>query len=464
MKRIYLYIIVICISLGYSNEVLTLESFVEKALYSDRILQESKASSEKSAIEAKHLAKQAYLPRFDLGVAMGPAPAVEKRTVKTKDSEGEEITSVKYDYDFSQLGAYYGVTLDVAQPLNLMRLRRAQQAKDAQARSDKLGYISETVTKSVEYQEYFYGLQYALSVKKIAVEVQKEVKKALDQMKESVEAEDTDQMDLLSFQSSLFDIEEGLYEAEEGVELATSGVRFSLNLDDSLALNLADSSLKPRNEKIIDLDRALKVLSDKNPDLKRLTQGILARKYAYDLALDEYGPEFFIFGSAKFVKAWASNRDDAAENSDAFNSDPLNTLEGAIGLGARFNLNWWANDEKVAKARLEYKLLRLKSSYAKDGLNLYMTKAYNSVIKHKKRLESIERSMSASDAWLKGMAIRYDFDEDEAPNLLKAYKAHMKNKVKWFKVVFNYNLSVAKLIEKLGLSLKEYQQISGSLK
>ena len=112
------------------------------------------------------------------------------------------------------------------------------------------------------------------------------------------------------------------------------------------------------------------------------------------------------------------------------------------------------------KARLEYKLLRLKSSYAKDGLTLYMKKAYNNVMRQKKRLESIGRAMKASDAWLKGMAIRYDFDEDEAPNLLSAYKSHMKNKVKWYTVVFNYNLSVAKLIEKLGLDIKEYQKIS----
>lgn len=459
MKSMYLYIIMICTSVVYSKEAFTLESFVEKALYSDRLLQEKKASYEKSRIEAKYLARQAYLPKFELGMAMGPAPSIRKETqIEVAPNGRDTITSIKDNYDFTNLGAYYGVNLDIAQPLNLMRLKRAQRAKDAAAAADQHEYRAVELAKSVELQEYYYSLQYALTMKDLSIEVQKEVQKALESMEESVEEGDTDQMDLLSFKSSLFDIDEGMYEAEEGVLLATSGVRFSLNLNDSVELVLSDSVLKPRTEKIINLDKAIELLESKSPELRQLTQGILARKYAYDLALDEYGPEFFVFGSARFVKAWASNRDDA--ETDAFSADPLNTLEGAIGIGAKFNLNWWENDENVAKARLEYKLLRLKSSYAKDGLALYMKKAYNNVMRQKKRLKSIGKAMKASDAWLKGMAIRYDFDEDEAPNLLSAYKSHMKNKVKWYTVVFNYNLSVAKLIEKLGLDLEEYQKIS----
>ena len=91
----------ICTSVVYSKQAFTLESFVEKALYSDRLLQEKKASYEKSRIEAKYLARQAYLPKFELGMAMGPAPSIHKETRLEIAPNGDSITSIKDNYDFT---------------------------------------------------------------------------------------------------------------------------------------------------------------------------------------------------------------------------------------------------------------------------------------------------------------------------------------------------------------------------
>ena len=163
-----------------------------------------------------------------------------------------------------------------------------------------------------------------------------------------------------------------------------------------------------------------------------------------DLYASQLGPEFFLFASGQFSNAWAS------EGNELFDRDQTNNLNGALGVGMRYQLNVWKPWTSLRKKRLEYQQLRRKENYATRGLLLQLDQQWAVVQRDRGRVESSARSQRAAEAWLKGAAMKYDIDPSEGKGLIKAFQAEIKTRTDWSKAVLDYNISVAKLYRQVG--------------
>jgi outer membrane protein TolC len=215
-----------------------------------------------------------------------------------------------------------------------------------------------------------------------------------------------------------------------------------------------DSALTMRPEVLPSLD-SLKMLALLNhPDLKRLANGLAARRELVRVAKGELGPDIFLFGSFKYTKAWSPLRSSGGE--DPFARDPLNELTGVGGLGMRLNLNFWSRYQKVRKERIELTQLERTETYAARGLLLKLQDEYIQMLNCKANVADAQKSLRAAEAWLKGAAMKYDLDPSNAKDLISPYKTALGARRDYYEAVLNYDLAVAKVIKSIGWTLGDF--------
>lgn len=433
------------------------QSFVQRGMNTDPTLREQEYRKARKNLQIQSTRRAAILPRFRMRALFGPAPDISQEVTKEViDSDTTE--RIQNKWDFSTIGPYFGSQIEFNQPLNLSRLSSALTAARADLEQLSWDIAGKRVKTSLELQKIYYGMIYAQSMNSLASRALKELNKAMDAIEEKLDEEDetVSQFDLLELKANKFALESALYETEEGMTRAKLGIQFSLGLDNP-EIQLEDTIIKVRPEKLPTLDTLKYSLVTYHPDLHRLKHGLKAKRALVNLAAGEMGPGFFIFGQLNYAKSWAGDRTDFEDN--VFSQDPLNRVDGALGVGIQYDLNFWSKNDKLKRARIEYNELRKLDYYAEEGLLLRLEEQYAKVIRFKKSIRSAKTSLRASDAWLKGAAMKFDLDPSQAGVLMKAFQKNMMNRKDLYKAIYDYNIALGALIEKTGWTLEQYHSI-----
>lgn len=423
------------------------------------ILKEKHLEIDKSEQQLEDLKRSAILPKFNVETGMGPAPGL--RTVLDSTSSflpdsTPPIFQKQKEYDFHEWGPFFGIEATVAQPLNLTRYFAGKRAAEAGVRVSEAEFQKERIDVSEEIQERYFERVYAGQLLSILQNAGKDLDKAQKTMEEKLDEGDgsVKQTDLLELKSGRYAFEKGRNEASTGATRAEQALRFLLQVPESEVLSLRDTSLTMRTEVFPSLD-SLKMLTLLNhPDLKRLANGLAARRELVRVAKGELGPDIFLFGNFKYTKAWSPARTSGGE--DPFARDPLNELTAVGGLGMRLNLNFWSRYENVRKARIELTLLERTETYAARGLLLKMQDEYLQMMNCKANVAEAQKSLRAAEAWLKGAAMKYDLDPSNAKDMISPYKTALGARKDYYEAILNYNLAVAKVIKSIGWTLGDF--------
>lgn len=437
---------------------LNCHDFIQAATLADRILREENQGIDAKRHKVDAVKADAILPKFEVTMAYGPAPGLKEGV----NADGDSVEM----WDFTKIGPYFGTELTVAQPLNFGRLRTGLRAARADLNQKTWDVQSKRIRRIAEYQEYYFGLLLAREMVRLTEDASKQMQKAqdriqekLDEQEEAEEEEEADsasaskskvsQDDLLELKAGRFQIDEAVSDAKLGFEKAQLAIRFVLDLNDTVRFQPTDSVLVQREETIPSLDTLKAWMHSLSPELRRLQAGLSALQGKTQLEESKLGPEFFIFGSFKYAKSWAGER--RTLNQDAFVDDPVNTLTGTLGLGLRYKLNYWSTLEKVRVSRAEQRQLQYKDSYAKEGLDAQVDLSYQEFLSARTKLESARKSVRATEALLKGVAMRFDVDPSEGTKLVAAYKRDLLMQKDYYFAVYRYNLAVADLLSRVGI-------------
>lgn len=431
------------------------------------ILREKRLDIDKAEQQMRDLEMAAILPRFQLETGMGPAPGLKDQaetTLVSLNGGGSGFFKQTHkDYDFNDWGPFFGIEMTVAQPLNLSRYRAGHKAAASNIKVAEAQFQKEKLDVSEEAQKLYYQRVYAGQMFRMLKDATQELDGAQKQMEEMLDEGDESikQTDLLELKAGRYALEKSRNEAGLGMARADLGLRFLLQVPDSSGLSPKDSVVALRSEALPSLD-SLKMLTLVNhPDLKRLANGLAARRELVRVAKGEVGPDIFLFGTFKYTKAWSTDRQSGGE--DPFARDPLNEITGVGGLGMRLNLNFWSRYQKVRKERIELTQLERTEVYAARGLVLKMQDEYIQMLNHRANVTEAQKSLRAAEAWLKGAALKYDLDPSTAKDMISPYKTVLGAKHNYFEAVLNYNLAVAKVIKSIGWTLTDYFHSLGGL-
>jgi len=348
------------VSIAMAGEVrYDLSQFVEQGMQNDPQLEETRQGTQAKKDKIRALKAEAILPTFYVTMMVGPAPGLKD------ELDGGDTVSV---YDFSKMGPFWGVEAKFIQPLNFGQYNSGKKALEADLQQKSFEIENKLNKKEVELQSYYYNYLLALEMTRLAEDAKKRVDDAYDKMEEALDEDDgtVSQMDFLNLKAKMHTVKEGVVDANLGMKRVQLAIRFSLGLKEGETFVAEDSLLLPRTERMPTLEEVRSLTSSTHPELKQLEAGLKARRVQMDLAEAKLAPEFFVMGQFKYVKSWAGNR--KIMQKDAFAEDAVNKLDGLIGVGLRYNLNFWKNWEKFRASRTEYKGLQLKERYAEEGL------------------------------------------------------------------------------------------------
>jgi outer membrane protein TolC len=443
--------ILICASLSLAGEIrYDLMRFVEEGLAKDPQVKELQHGTEAKKNQIARLKAEAILPTFNVTMMVGPAPGLKE---ELQDGDTVDV------YDFSKMGPYWGVQAKFIQPLNLGQYRAGKMALEADVQQKSFDIENQVHKKDVELQTYYYNYLLAKEMIRIADDAKSKVDEAYEKLEEALDDDDPNvsQMDLLNLKAKMHTVKEGVAEANLGMRRVMLAIRFSLNLDEDDSFVASDSVLLPRKEPLPMLDEVRELTLKYHPELRQLSAGLRARRLQMDLAEAKLAPEFFIMGEVEYVKSWAGNRSVLQKN--AFAEDAVNKLDGVIGIGVRYNLNFWKNWEGFRASRIDYRALQLKESYASDGLMARAEEQYYQVVAAKEKLDALTESLRASESILKGAAMQYDLDKSKTGELVSAYTQNVTMLKDYYFAVCAYNVEFAQLIAKMGMSLKDFHTI-----
>jgi outer membrane protein TolC len=358
------------------------------------LLKEKRLEIDKSEQQLEELKRAAILPKFTVETGMGPAPGLRNVTDSTSSfvNDSTPIFQQQKEYDFHQWGPFFGIEATVAQPLNFTRYTAGKRAAEANIRVSEAQFQKEKMDVSEEAQQRYFQRVYAGQMLSILRTAGKDLDRAQKTMEEKLDEGDANvkQTDLLELKAGRYTFEKARNEASTGASRADLALHFLLQVPDSEALAPKDTNLSMRSEAFPSLD-SLKMLTLLNhPDLKRLANGLAARRELVRVAKGELGPDIFLFGSFKYTKAWSPTRYSGGE--DPFARDPLNELTAVGGLGMRLNLNFWSRYEKVRKEKIELTQLERTETYAARGLLLRMQDEYLQMLNCRANVAEAQKS------------------------------------------------------------------------
>ena len=423
--------------------------FVEQGLAKDPQVAETKFGLESKTDKMRSLKAEAILPTLNVSMMVGPAPGLKE----TVDNWGDTVDT----YDFSRMGPFWAVQAKFIQPLNLGQYQTGKKALEADLQQKTFEIENKVLKKEVELQTYYYNYLLALEMKRVAGDAQKQVDKAYDQLEEALDEDEptVSQTDLLNLKAKMHTVKEGVIEADLGMKRVMLMIRFVLGLSEEDPFVTVDSVLAMRKEPLPTEEQVRELTIKHNPELKQLDAGLRARKLQMDLAEARLAPEFFVMGEFEYVKSWAGNRNVLQKS--AFAQDAVNKISGLIGIGLRYRLNFWKTWEEFRQARTDYRGLRLKESYATDGLVSKAIEQYYQVVAAKGKLDALRESLRATEALLKDAAMKYDLDKSQTGALVSAYTQNITMQKDYYFAVCRYNVEFAGLVAKMGLSLSDYK-------
>ncbi len=428
------------------------------ALAQHPILAEKALEMDKSREVLREIEMGAILPKFEVETGIGPAPGIRTSidsslvVNRTKDA----IYRTTKTFDYSDWGPFFGVQMKVAQPLNIARFLSGKKAAQYKIAVSSAEFQKERMEISEEIQTLYYQRLQAITMHGILESARRELDKGQKKMVEQLDAgeDGVSQTDLLQLKSGRSALEQGFNESQLGMDRTALAMNFYLGFLVKSPPVLADSTLGLRAEAIPSLDSLKQITLRDHPDLKRLENGLAARKELLKVAQGEMGPDLFLFGSFTYSKAWSSDRQTGGN--DPFARDPLNEITGVAGVGMTLRLNFWQRYQKYRKERWEFRQLKQTEVYAARGLLLKMEDAYVRLVKAKSDAEEAQKALRASEAWLKGAAMKYDLDPSTGKDLIAPFRQTIFAKRDYYATVLEYNLSVARLIKSLGWTLSDY--------
>ncbi len=429
-----------------SAEGLRLPSFVETVLRRQPRLAEDSIQIEQAQGRVSGLYRQALLPRFELSTAFGPAPGFRYTT----DSVGGRLDTTGREWAWWPLGPYFGTELEIAQPLNVDRFRSGMRAARAGVKVAKARHAGKRQDEVKEGLGYWFGFQYANRMVRLLQDAQTRLDSVQNVLQKKIddEEEDASLEDLLNLKIGRFTLEKGMVEAKLGRERARAALAFFLDLPDPRAVVLEDSLLRPLPE-LPGLDTLLQRFQ--HPDLSQLQAGLEATRALVEVERGALGPDIFVFGKFSYTKAWVANRDE--QNKDVLVTDPINSVSGALGLGLRWRLNYWNQQTTVRRAELDWRALRRKEAYAREGLELYLRDSWLRYQALGEKIQGAKRAVESCEALLESIVSAMDLDPDRAKDLMGPYKTWIDLQTQYHDLVYQRNLAAIEVLRNTGLVL-----------
>jgi outer membrane protein TolC len=346
-----------------------------------------------------------------------------------------------------QLTMFNSIHVGIGYPLftfgQLETARKMARGGVKAARYNRLKARQDTI---YGVKKIYYGIILAKEMIRLLDEV---VGKLSSKIADEVVREDPemDPYDLIKLKAFNLELERRLQEAENNMALAYEGLRLQLDIEPNAKIVLKSRTLSPV---YIDLGKQRQYIDatmEAEPDLKRLDVGVDTKRLQYRLEKFKLLPKV---GMGFFIDAGRTVHEvRGVQATDDFNN-PFNYTRAGLGLEFRGSLDFHGASQRIKKAKAEYYKATYNRSIARRAKNLEMRKVYLETRRARDNVLRAKKEQSMANQMMFLSRLNIDTGIGDQSRYTESLKAMLVGRGRYFKAVFDYNVAVASLEQRIG--------------
>ena len=309
----------------------------------------------------------------------------------------------------------------------------AEREKKAQKKGDIV----------LKIRQLYYGILLAEEARRLLTSAHEGVDK---QIKKREDEGGSDPTELLKLKLFREDLEKKMQEGDKKEILAREALRIQMGLGPSTRFDLAADRLRPVPFKLGEYDPYKQEAWSQRSDLKLLDMGVQAKAQQVKLEKRLMAPNL---GVGAFFEIGRTPGVTGVTTTDDF-SDPFNFTRAGVGFQLKGQLDLHTGFSKIRQAKNELYKIESQRELAQEGVDLEVKEAYLDVRNTKRDMERSEEAGKLSRQLLFLTQSNYDIGLAEPKDLIEGLSGFLQSRGQYFESVFNYNVAVAKLHQKLG--------------
>ncbi len=305
--------------------------------------------------------------------------------------------------------------------------------------------FKEDATVVSQIRQLYYGVQ-------LGYEAQRLLEKAAGELRERVSKEEEKMehspMQLLQMKVFLLELEKQLYDAQDKTEFAREGLRIQMGLEKGAPVFLTSTRLREIPATLAKMEDYATVAMEWRPDARLVDIGADVKKMQYDLQKRQWFPRAGVGGFIEMGRTTSSIAGVTA--TDDFNN-PFNFTRAGVGLEVKGKIDFHGNHARIQKAEREYHKALLEKAMAKEGIRLDIQNAYSTAKRQQTEVGRQEAMQSLGRRMLFIARSNQDVGLGDDKEFIDALKLLLVSRGEYFKAVYDFNLALAVLDEKIGI-------------
>lgn len=418
------------------NDV-SLDEILKATVQNNGMIQESQAEVEAARAQLEQ-AKAALYPKASAMILAAPI----------FEETGNALAS---NSNWSKWGPFVTGGLQVVQPLYTFGMISSYRKAAEGQIAAKTG-LAEAKRNDVLMQakEMYFGYQMATDLEKLVEDLssflEEAVKTAEEQAREKKKST-VKPHDVFRLKTALNDLQQKKLYATAAKKTAERAIAWLSGMNFK---NLEVGRLKaPAFEKQT-LEEYIKIAKANRPEFKALSAGQEARLALRDAKQAQSYPIVFVgaFGQA----GWSPVR---TKQPTAFANDPFNGIQGGVGLGVKFDLEFMRHSAEAQEQAAEAAKLKATESYAVPGIELQVKKAYWELEQALDGLAIAETRKTTSKKWFVQSGMGWSIGITAAKDLMEALEGDGLSRKNYIETVYAVNMAIARLSQAVGKELKK---------
>ena len=312
--------------------------------------------------------------------------------------------------------------------------RVSQKALEVSARTGEI-YYNLLLTKALD--------RLAARTEEVIDRAKREINRMLEEGDESV-----DQADLFQTRLTEEEYKRRVVEIDQNRRTARSALRRQLFVPDQTAVRAAAEEIQPLSFELHpdSLAYYTELALQNRPEVQQAEAGVEAREALVDVAESDYYPKIGVQASlSQSITLPERPNPDNAYIGDSFMGTGTRT-----GIGIEQNLNFGQTSARVEQAEAELSEVENQQTAARQLVRFEVEEAFRNLIVAKTAMESRDRSTTISGEWLRTEQVDFDLGFGDTENLVKAVRADLEEKARYFQAVKEYNVAVLRLLRATG--------------
>jgi len=379
-------------------------------------------------------AHRAPFSQFRMSGGVGLAPTVL----------GNNVFSPNTDVSLtSSLGLAWRASVDGVVPLwTFGKITNLWEAAEANVAVNKANVEKERDAVRLDVRRAYFGLQLARDGALLLKDVRREIDKAIGKMKEAVEEDDADPIELFKLQTYTAELDVREAEVVRYTTIALAGLRFFTGISE---LDIPDAPLQPPKHKLGHVTRYLTAARLYRPELAMARAGVQARRAQVEVARAQLFPDIGLGLNAGYARA-----PEVANQINPFGGDTANFFWYGAAVVFQWKLDFLPQSARIRFAEAQLEEMRATEKFALGGAGVEVETAYAEVVDWQRRVDAYSKAVSYARKWLITVQQGIDVGTREEKDVLDPAKAFATNRFNLMNATMELDLAMSRLAKATG--------------